>query len=240
MFQSLLNFRDVGTTCLYNRSGQKIREGLLFRSSRTDFVTEEEADRFLKLGIKSIIDLRTKQEYSRASGAKVLGKYYATCEGRICTVPSNPRKRYFISLMTKEYAKMVYNQVNFAVRCITPVVLLVDWLFRCELTMKLFSHLVINRQSLAEWYMDILEHAKPQVLDIMRLLVAGDNVPMLVNCAHGKDRTGIIIALILGCLDVADEVIAQDYSLSEVRYSVLCWLSRGGGGDAILLQLQKH
>ena len=221
MFQNLLNFRDVGTSCLHNRYGQKIREGLVFRSSRTDFVTEEEADQFLKLGIKSIIDLRTKQEYNRASGAKILSKYYSTCDGKICKVPSDPRKRYFISLMTKEYAKMVYSQVNCMVRSITPVIMLVDWLFHCNLTIKLFSHLVINRQSLAEWYVDILEHAKPQVVGIMRLLVEGSNIPVLVNCAHGKDRTGMIIALILGCLDVKDEVIARDYSLSEVRYRVL-------------------
>lgn len=221
MFENLHNFRDVcGGSCLFNRHGQKLRDGLLFRSSRTDFVTEEEADRFMQLGIKAIIELRTREEYRRASGSKILGKHYTPYVGKVCKDPSkvsSPRKRYFVNLMTREYAMTVYNQVNFIVRFSTPVLLFVDWLFGCNLTVKMYSHLVINRQSLAEWYMDILEHAKPEVADIMRLLLESNNVPVLVNCAHGKDRTGIIIALILGCLEVESEAIAQDYSLSEVR-----------------------
>ncbi len=39
-------------------------------------------------------------------------------------------------------------------------------------------------------------------------------LPALVHCSAGKDRTGIVVALILAVLGVPDEVIAGDYGLS--------------------------
>ena len=39
-------------------------------------------------------------------------------------------------------------------------------------------------------------------------------MPALVHCTAGKDRTGLVIALALGAVGVADEVIADDYARS--------------------------
>jgi protein-tyrosine phosphatase len=43
------------------------------------------------------------------------------------------------------------------------------------------------------------------------------NLPLVVHCTAGKDRTGQSSALILSLLGVADDVIAEDYELSS-RY----------------------
>jgi protein-tyrosine phosphatase len=48
-------------------------------------------------------------------------------------------------------------------------------------------------------------------------LCAADALPGLVHCSAGKDRTGIVSALVLAVLGVPDEVIAADYALSS-RY----------------------
>ena len=69
----------------------------------------------------------------------------------------------------------------------------------------------------AMFFWAILEFSKPAVVDTMRLIVEGDNIPILILCAHGKDRTGMIVAIILACLEVDDEIIALDYAQSEVR-----------------------
>jgi protein-tyrosine phosphatase len=45
-------------------------------------------------------------------------------------------------------------------------------------------------------------------------LTTADAFPALVHCSAGKDRTGVVIALILAVLGVPDEVIAADYALS--------------------------
>ncbi|MFC7588736.1 tyrosine-protein phosphatase [Nonomuraea antimicrobica] len=41
-----------------------------------------------------------------------------------------------------------------------------------------------------------------------------DHLPALVHCAAGKDRTGIVVALILDLLGVEHEAIVRDYALT--------------------------
>lgn len=44
--------------------------------------------------------------------------------------------------------------------------------------------------------------------------------PVLVHCSAGKDRTGVVVALVLALLGVADEVIAEDYHLTSAYLAV--------------------
>lgn len=46
----------------------------------------------------------------------------------------------------------------------------------------------------------------------------GDSAPLVVHCTAGKDRTGFAAALILKALGVADEVIVDDYLLTNRFY----------------------
>jgi len=47
------------------------------------------------------------------------------------------------------------------------------------------------------------------------LLADKGNLPLLFHCAAGKDRTGILAAVILKSLGVGDETICADYVLTE-------------------------
>lgn len=55
-----------------------------------------------------------------------------------------------------------------------------------------------------------------RMLAALKLLSAKNNLPALINCAHGKDRTGIVSALVLSCLGKTAEYIAEEYALSSV------------------------
>jgi protein-tyrosine phosphatase len=46
----------------------------------------------------------------------------------------------------------------------------------------------------------------------------GDSAPLVIHCTAGKDRTGFACALILHALGVSEEVIAEDYLLTNRFY----------------------
>jgi protein-tyrosine phosphatase len=46
----------------------------------------------------------------------------------------------------------------------------------------------------------------------------GDGAPLVIHCTAGKDRTGFACALILHALGVPDQVIAEDYLLTNRFY----------------------
>jgi protein-tyrosine phosphatase len=53
---------------------------------------------------------------------------------------------------------------------------------------------------------------------ILRRLADADNLPALIHCTAGKDRTGIAAALLLVLLGVPEAVVVADYTLSNHYY----------------------
>ena len=54
--------------------------------------------------------------------------------------------------------------------------------------------------------------------DILRHLADAANLPFLYHCTAGKDRTGVVTAVLLGLLGVDDDTIIADYSLTNAHY----------------------
>lgn len=77
---------------------------------------------------------------------------------------------------------------------------------------------------LHELYIKYLEQCKVQIARIITKIVESDAIT-ICHCHAGKDRTGIIIALILSMVGVSHEDIAHDYSLSrqEIEHLVQEW-----------------
>lgn len=66
-------------------------------------------------------------------------------------------------------------------------------------------------------YRYLITHCGAAIAAAVRALAAPGALPAVVHCSAGKDRTGIVVALVLDTVGVPDAVIAADYALTA-RY----------------------
>lgn len=72
---------------------------------------------------------------------------------------------------------------------------------------------------ISEYYRHVAFDAAPRIGEVVRLLVDPASLPMVVHCSAGKDRTGIVIAVILMLLGVSFERVVQDYLQTNHSYA---------------------
>jgi protein tyrosine/serine phosphatase len=68
---------------------------------------------------------------------------------------------------------------------------------------------------LDQLYFGLLAVAREPMARIVRVL-ADATAPALVHCAAGKDRTGLVAAVVLGALGVREEEIVEDYAATRL------------------------
>jgi protein-tyrosine phosphatase len=81
-----------------------------------------------------------------------------------------------------------------------------------------------------QWKCTVLERLQPQLKQALALIAAADPGPLLFHCVAGKDRTGVIAALLLALAGVVPDAIAADYAASTANLRD-AYLSRYGGDD---------
>ncbi len=112
------------------------------------------------------------------------------------------------------------------------------------------------------WKCVVLEHVRAELRTVLGFIAAAPPEPLLFHCVAGKDRTGLIAALLLALADATPAAIAQDYAASaellregylqrypdtdrerilealrcpeEGAYNMLAFLERAGGVRAYL------
>ena len=67
------------------------------------------------------------------------------------------------------------------------------------------------------WKCAVLEHTRPQLKEVLEIIADAASEPLLFHCVAGKDRTGLIAALLLALADVEPDAIAADYAASAAR-----------------------
>ena len=70
-------------------------------------------------------------------------------------------------------------------------------------------------------YLSYLEVGKSALVESFRLMADPDHYPLVFHCQAGKDRTGVLAALVLSCLDVERRAIVDDYVLTETRMDLI-------------------
>jgi protein-tyrosine phosphatase len=64
------------------------------------------------------------------------------------------------------------------------------------------------------WKCQVLEQVRSELRHVLGFIAAAPPEPLLFHCVAGKDRTGLIAALLLALADATPEAIARDYRVS--------------------------
>jgi protein-tyrosine phosphatase len=68
---------------------------------------------------------------------------------------------------------------------------------------------------MARLYLGMLRKGAGDFMRALRTVAARAHEPLVFHCAAGKDRTGLLAAILLGVLGVPDEDIVVDYALTS-------------------------
>ncbi|XP_077996008.1 uncharacterized protein LOC144449355 [Glandiceps talaboti] len=233
---SIPNFRQV-----YPENRDK-GNGKLYRSSRPDLICENDYEKLQELGIRSIVDCRSVSEYNRANGEKRLDEDFNIVAVKLPKTkasngpigykpakvkknnnsakimkydPSNPKKHFLIDFYSVNYIWSIFNRAPVHKRLISLIFLICDFLFRTDYFVRYYARNVLNVAGLVANYIDMIEMSSRQICAALKLLMEEDNLPAVINCAHGKDRTGIVSAIAQTVLGIPRDKVVKDYSLSQ-------------------------
>ena len=74
-----------------------------------------------------------------------------------------------------------------------------------------------SEERLRDVYCGLLDESAAQIGELLVSLLDGDALPAVIHCHTGKDRTGIVAAVLLEALGVDRELVLDDYE-STMRY----------------------
>lgn len=172
-----------------NRHGQRVKSGLLFRSDSLSYLSDADLERISPLGIKTVCDLRRPGETTRSPSR---------------WPQATPSQFYHLPFFNDPAnIRDSHNTGNLLA------------------TARQRNSAAASRQLMQAVYQNMVTEpqALQQLSKIFRLLATGDDLPLLIHCSGGKDRTGVTCALILTLLQVSWDDVLADYMASLELYS---------------------
>ncbi|MCJ1294756.1 hypothetical protein MMC34_006314 [Xylographa carneopallida] len=204
-FTTILNFRDVGKTVNQLSGSPKLQEGrLLITIVQPDRATaDNQVTLTTTYGIRTIVDLRSKSEHLAQVQKSTPDPSYLSIPGikyELISLNGSAFERALIrKLPWSGIARLLYHAGTFnrpaAIRTLTTTVMAPAGLAPLGITTLSASH--------------------AEVLAIFTLLSLPASYPLLIHCTQGKDRTGLVILLVLLLCSVPVDTIDKDYRASE-------------------------
>jgi len=98
----------------------------------------------------------------------------------------------------------------------------------------------VKEVTLGKLYLGMVEHAAPRLAAVIERIVVNEGSSVF-HCSAGKDRTGVISALLLGALGVPDDIVVADYAATrEGLEDIVAKLSRSKGYEDMWKELPPH
>ena len=235
------NFRDMGGYLLAssylsgagasNTTPMMVRKGLLYRCAHPQLLTPKGNDTMVQqLGIKHIYDLRSAPEVKKLSGS--LPQFSTT------DAPTNPASTALAPQGIQRHFTPVYEEDDYG-----PVALATKLGWYTSSQNQSDKLPFAYSEGFVNAYRDIATHATKSDKSnaayptILRQIIEHPEEPILFHCTAGKDRTGVLAAMLLRLAGVDDDTIAWEYSLTEPglgswRNLFIERISRGGMGQA--------
>jgi protein-tyrosine phosphatase len=89
-------------------------------------------------------------------------------------------------------------------------------------------------------YLGYLADQPTNVVEAVRRLAAPDAGPAIVHCAAGKDRTGVVVAMVLDVVGVERDAIVDDYAQSSEQIEALFRRWTAASGEPMPEDLTPH
>ncbi|KAF2212788.1 hypothetical protein CERZMDRAFT_41116 [Cercospora zeae-maydis SCOH1-5] len=223
VLQNVANLRDVASSTGF----PTLRPGLLLRSAAPDDATPDDRDLLAtEIGLKTIIDLRSDTEHRDVTKKSALrvppvpDPPLRTHSGQDHIDHADPQNPYRVPGVT-------YELINFNGSAYTShliwqlsylnIAKLLTWymLGYSNDAIAIIATNVMRKRGLVGLAQDSLTYCKTEVKLVFDVLAKEKNYPLLVHCTQGKDRTGLVILLVLMLLGVEASAIERDYMLSQ-------------------------
>lgn len=193
-----------------------MKTGLLYRGARPDEATRADRQELVdKYNIRAIVDLRTKTEHieqAQKRDAKIKASAAVPQSNDHVAEPLKiPGLTYHeINFNGSAFSRMLISKLSW--REFFKLVALMAAGYRKEAIRILAPHMEdLGLVGLAIESVDVCTAEVKQVFDV---LAKDESWPVLVHCTQGKDRTGLVVMLLLFLLEVDTAAIEEDYMRS--------------------------
>ncbi|KAJ7026736.1 protein-tyrosine phosphatase-like protein [Mycena alexandri] len=203
-FTGIHNFRDVGRVVNALSRDRLIHENFIYRSGRLDDATPADREKLSgRYGLHdgTVIDLRTKSEHIKQKARKTDTIPY--------TVPWNV---VYINFVGRKFELNVLKQLKWW-QIIWFLTLMI-----CQFRMaaiRILGRNVLRPKGLLGLSKDSLRFCQAEICQALEVFTDFKSYPVLVHCTQGKDRSGLVIMLVLFALGMPLEQVKADYALSN-------------------------